>query len=183
VAVLVLVLAAGGVYYLRSSNTSPPPAPASPVDLAPAAEPAIAHPLPAGADNSAAASALPALADSDTPLRDALAKVSSAEAVKNYLLPENLIRRLVVSIDNLPRQKVAVERRPTTAIAGSLVADGDELHATLDRQNFDRYKPLVAVINKLDMQQARNPYRGAAQALATIEFAITSTLWFATNDS
>jgi predicted GNAT superfamily acetyltransferase len=46
-----------------------------------------------------------------------------------------------------------VQKRPTAAVGGAFVADGDELHATLDPQNFARYQPLVAVIRKLNMQQ------------------------------
>jgi hypothetical protein len=155
VAALVVVVAAAGVYYLRHRAVPLPTEPAPAVNTAPA-EPAIAHPLPADADASAAA--LPSLADSDTPLREALGQIAGADAVKNYLMPENLIRRLVVTIDNLPRQKVAVERRPTPAIGAPFVAEGDELHATLDRQNFERYKPMVAVIGKLDMQKLAAVY-------------------------
>ncbi len=91
-------------------------------------------------------------------MSDALVKVAGAPAVKDYLLPENIIRHLVVTIDNLPRQKVAVEKRPTGPVAGPFVADGDELHATLDPQNFARYQPLVAVVGKLDMRQVAAVY-------------------------
>jgi len=158
VAAAVVVLAAAGVYFFRHSAAPPPAAPAPMVNTEPAAEPAIEHPLPAEAAASGSAAALPDLADSDAPLRDALARVGGADAVKDYLLPENVIRRLVVTIDNLPRQKVAVERRPTPPIAGPFLAEGDELHATLDTQNYERYKPLVAVIRKLDMQQLAAVY-------------------------
>jgi hypothetical protein len=153
VAALIFVLAAGGVYYLRSRNAPLPPAPSAPASTAPAAaEPGVAHPLPQ-AGTAAASGPLPDLANSDSPLRDSLAQLSSADAVKDYLIPDDLIRRMVVTIDNLPRQKVAVEKRPTKPLGGTFLADGDELHATLNPQNFDRYKPLVAVISKLDMQQ------------------------------
>jgi hypothetical protein len=147
-----VVLAAAGIYYLRSRAPLPSVA-TVPANPAPADEPAIAHPLPVAAGDAASVAALPNLADSDAPLRDALGQISSTDAAKNYLLPENVIRHLVVTIDNLPRQKVAVDKRPTTAVAGSFLADGDELHATLDRRNFERYKPMVAVIEKLDMQK------------------------------
>ena len=43
-------------------------------------------------------------------------------------------------------------------MAGSFVANGDELHATLDPQNFARYQPMVAVISKLDMQKLAAVY-------------------------
>jgi hypothetical protein len=65
---------------------------------------------------------------------------------------------LVVTIDNLPRQKVAVGKRPTSAVPGTFVASGDELHATLEPQNFARYQPMVAVVAKLDMQQLAAVY-------------------------
>jgi hypothetical protein len=154
VAALIFVLAATGVYYLRSRNQPPPAAPSSPAALAPApSEPGIAHPLPEGAGNAASAAPLPELADSDAPLRDAIAQLSSADAVKDFLVPQDLIRKIVATVDNLPRQKVAVEKRPANPAAGSFLANGDELHATLDQRNFDRYKPMVAVINQLDAKQ------------------------------
>ena len=152
VAALIFVLAAGGIYYLRSRNAPLPAAPGAPASTAPAAgEPAIGHPLPSAGSGSSAP--LPDLANSDPPLRDALTQLAGADAVKAYLVPEDLIRRIVVTVDNLPRQKIAVDKRPTNAIGGSFAANGDELHATLNQQNFERYKPLVAVISKLDMQQ------------------------------
>ena len=153
VAALIFVLAATGVYYLRSrhqpSTAEPTPAAAP----ATASEPGIAHPLPEGSGNAAAAAPLPELADSDAPLRDALSQVSSADAVKDFLVPQDLIRKIVVTIDNLPRQKVAVEKRPANPAGGTFLAEGDELHATLDQRNFERYKPMIAVVQKLDAQQ------------------------------
>jgi hypothetical protein len=154
VAALVFVLAAVGVYYLRSRNQPLPAAPSPPVAAAPSsAEPGIAHPLPAGAGNAAAAAPLPELAESDAPLRDALGQISSADAVKDFLTPQDLVRKIVVTIDNLPRQKVAVDKRPANPVAGSFLANGDELHASLDQHNFDRYKPMVAAVSKLDAKQ------------------------------
>ena len=159
VAVLIFVLAAGGVYYLRSRNAPLPPAPVAAVNPAPAAaEPGMEHPLPKSGNNAAASTPLPDLADSDSPLRDALAQLSSADAVKEFLAPQDVIRKMVVTIDNLPRQKVAVEKRPTNPIAGSFIATGDELHGTLDQRNYERYKPMVAVISHLDMKQLAAVY-------------------------
>ena len=156
-----VVLVTGGVwYYLQSRHAALPRAPvvAQPAPAEPAAEPAIQHPLPPAQDDSASKVPLPALADSDPALSDALSKVIGASAVKDYLLPENIVRRLVVTIDNLPRQKVAVDKRPTGPVGGSFLAEGDELHATLDPQNFARYQPIVAVVGKLDMRQVAAVY-------------------------
>ena len=159
VAVAVVVVAAGTWYFLQSRRAELARAPDAAQTPPPAQppEPAIQHPLPAG-QASASTAPLPSLADSDPALSDALRQIVGAAAVKDYLLPESIIRHLVVTIDNLPRQKVAVQKRPTSAVGGSFVADGDELHATLNPQNFARYQPMVAVIGKLDMQKLAGVY-------------------------
>ena len=160
VAVAVVVVAAGTWYYLQSRHAElarVPEAAQTPPPAEPPAEPTIRHPLPGG-QAPASTAPLPSLADSDPALGDALRQVVGPAAVKDYLLPESIIRHLVVTIDNLPRQKVAVQKRPTAAAGGSFVADGDELHATLNPQNFARYQPMVAVIGKLDMRQVAAVY-------------------------
>ena len=160
VAAAVVVVAAGTWYYLQSRHAALPQAPGvaqTPASAQPPAEPAIQHPLPGGEDPASQAP-LPPLADSDAAMRDALSQVAGLAAVKDYLLPESIIRHLVVTIDNLPRQKVAVAKRPTSAVAGSFVADGDELHATLDPRNFARYQPMAAVVGRLDMQRLAAVY-------------------------
>jgi hypothetical protein len=158
VAVAVIVVAAGTWYFLQSRHAPPPPVEAQQPAPAEPAEPAIQHPLPEAPADSAPQAPLPALADSDPAVNDALSLVTGSAAAKEYLLPTNIIRHLVVTIDNLPRQKVAVEKRPTTPVAGSFAAVGDELHATLDPQNFARYQPMVAVISNLDMQKLAGVY-------------------------
>jgi Protein of unknown function (DUF3014) len=161
VAVAVVVVAAGTWFYLQSRHAAllrAPVAAQQPAPAEPPAEPAIQHPLPGGQADSASKDPLPTLADSDAALSDVLRQAAGAAAVKDYLLPGNIIRHLVVTIDNLPRQKAAVEKRPTGPVAGSFVADGDEMHATLDPKNFARYQPMVAVVSKLDMQQLTAVY-------------------------
>lgn len=159
VAAAVVVIAAGSWFFLHSRRAVLPRAPAATQQPAePPAEPTVQHPLPEGPADSASKAPLPLLADSDAALRDALGAVAGTGAVKDYLLPENIIRHVVVTIDNLPRQKVAVDKRPTSPAAGSFMADGDELHATVNPQNYSRYRPMVAVISKLDMQQLAAVY-------------------------
>jgi hypothetical protein len=120
-------------------------------------EPAIQHPLPATA-GAEISGPVPPLADSDAAFRDALSRIAGADTVASYVRPDAIIRNLVVTIDNLPRQKIAVEKRPVNATGGSFLANGDELHATLDQRNFERYKPLVAVVSSLDMAKVAQVY-------------------------
>jgi Protein of unknown function (DUF3014) len=158
VAAGVVVIAAGAWYFLHSRHVAPLPAVPAPI-AAPAepAEGAIEHPVPTPS-GSVATTALPALADSDAPLRDALGDLPNGNALSSFLRPEGIIRSIVVTVDNLPRQKVAVDKRPIPPVAGNFAASGDELHATLDAQNFERYKPMVAVIDQMDMTKAAAVY-------------------------
>jgi hypothetical protein len=158
VALAVIAAAAGGWYYVHSRNAPLPPVPvAARLDAAPpAGEPAIEHPVPAAADDALSKSSLPTLNDSDTAVSGALGE--AVGGLTQYLVPESIVRHLVVTIDNLTRQKVAVEKRPTVAPAGTFVVDGDELHATLDSQNFARYQPMINVLRDLDMQRLAAVY-------------------------
>jgi len=158
VAAAVVILAVGVGYFLHTRHAAVKPVPAAiqPAPVAPSAD-AIQHPLPEAGD-SAAKGPLPVLADSDGAMSDALATLIGATSVKDYLLPESIIRHLVVTIDNLPRQKAAVAKRPTQPVTGIFVADGDELHASINPQNYARYRPMVAVVSKLDTRQLMAVY-------------------------
>ncbi len=160
VAAVVLVSGAAIALYLHHrhahlasvSGAAQPTLPPAP------SEPAIEHPVPPVSDESAFKGPLPALADSDPVMIEALGAVAGGATVAHYLVPDNIIRHIVVTIDNLPRQKVPVDKRPTVPVGGTFLADGDELHATLNPKNFARYEPMVAVIRKLDMQQVATVY-------------------------
>ena len=155
VAAAVVVAAAGSWYYWHLHHTAdlpvPVAVPAAPQSPEPAEAQRIEHPLaPAVAD--AGQKPLPALEDSDGPFNEALTAAAGAPLAQ-YLVPESLIRHIVVTVDNLPRQKVAVDKRPVTPAGGQFIADGDELRATLDQQNFQRYAAMVSALKKVDMQR------------------------------
>lgn len=160
VAAAVLVAALGGWYFWHRQSAAPPPplagASAIPSTPAPAPEVRIEHPVPPPTD--AAKVPLPALNESDVPFREALLAAAGEASVAPYLVPDSLIRHIVVTIDNLPRQKVALEKRPIVPAPGAFKVNGDELHATLDDANFERYQPMVEALRKADMQQIANVY-------------------------
>jgi len=160
VAAAVVLIAGGTWYYLQSRHQAAPPAAATSAPQAPpaeSAEPAIQHPVPEG-EGAAAKTPLPALADSDAAIGDALGQLVGAAAMKDYWVPDSIVRHIVVTVDNLPRPKASVQKRPTGTVAGTLMVEGDELHATLDARNFARYQPWVAVIDRLDMKQLAAEY-------------------------
>jgi hypothetical protein len=145
-------VAAGGWYwYAGRARTLPPPAPvhtAAPQPQASTAPP-IANPIPAEGAGSAA---LPALNDSDSVLHDSLVGVFGRAPVEQFLVPQNIVRHIVVTVDNLPRHKVAVELRPVKPTAGQTVTVSQGEVTTLSEANFERYTPLIRVVRGTDVR-------------------------------
>jgi hypothetical protein len=159
IAGLVVLGAVGGWFYWHGHRPVAPaasPVQSAPPGPAPVTEARIEHPMPAA--NDAAKSPLPALEDSDAPFGEALA-AAAGTPIGQFLVPESLIRHIVVSIDNLPRQKVAVDKRPIAPTAGLFSVDGDELHATIDNQNYQRYTPMIDALKKIDTQRLMAAYQ------------------------
>ena len=154
VAAAVVVAAGLGVAYYFHSRNAPTSAPIA-VEPPPLQPPPIEHPVPSPA--SSASGPLPALNQSDSAMGEALNGLVGKNAMQ-YLVPDNMIRHLVVTIDNLPRQKAPAAKRPTVGPAGPFLIEGDELHATLDTKNFARYDPMVSVVHQLDMQRVADTY-------------------------
>ncbi|MFI4889789.1 MAG: DUF3014 domain-containing protein [Steroidobacterales bacterium] len=156
-AAVIVACGLGLWYYLESggksgTNTTGSADTSSSAATSPPAEPAVAHPLPAVPGTVAGAgAAAPDIEHSDAELQAALPAAIGAAAVKDYLEPEDMIRRIVVTVDNIPRQKIPVDHRPVRKVGGLFHAEGDELHATLDERNYARYQPYVAVIRNLDV--------------------------------
>ena len=149
-AVVAAAIAAGGWYWYagRTRPAAEPPA-AHVAAPQPATEtaPSIAHPMPEGG-----AAALPALNASDAVVHDSLAGVFGRDPVEKFLVPQNIVRHIVVTVDNLPRRKVAVDLRPVKPTAGqTLTATQGEL-TTLSDANFERYAPLVRVVQGTDVK-------------------------------
>jgi hypothetical protein len=146
--VAAVALAAGGYYWFGVRHETPPSAPV-PV-VAPTAsesgEGEIAHPLPGDAGTAA----LPALNDSDQVARDSLAGVIGPAPIERYLVPQNIIRHIVVTVDNLPRRKVAIDLRPIKVTPGQTVTSTQGAQTVLSPANFERYAPLVKVIENTD---------------------------------
>jgi len=158
--VVILASAGGGAYYyfhsrqkaadIKAKTASTPAAAVN-------AEPAIRHPLPASAAPSSEAQ-LPALNESDAPMREALENLFGGVSMQQALIPQDIVRHVVVTIDNLPRQKVAVEKRPLKPVPGqtAVATQGDLI--TLSDENFARYKPLVQLAQATDTQTLADLY-------------------------
>ena len=78
--------------------------------------------------------------------------VIGREPVEQFLVPQNIVRHIVVTVDNLPRKKLAVELRPLKATAGQTVTATQGDITTLSPDNFARYAPLMRVLEKTDVK-------------------------------
>jgi Protein of unknown function (DUF3014) len=162
VVVLIAVVAAAALgfglwyWYVAQHRPAAPPPPVSATPPPPSAEPQIANPLPAATDTGAA---LPALNDSDALARDSIAGVLGRGAVERFLVPQNIVRHIVATVDNLPRKKVAVELRPVRPTPGAAaIATQGEITALSDA-NFERYAPLVKAAQGTDVKALALVYR------------------------
>jgi hypothetical protein len=148
-AVVVVAIALGGWFWYSSHKAAAPvPVPAAAPAPPPASEAQISHPIPAEAD----AAALPALNDSDPVAHDSLAGVIGREPVEQLLVPQNIVRHIVVTVDNLPRKKLAVELRPLKPTPGQTATATQGDLTTLSPDNFARYAPLMRVLEETDVK-------------------------------
>jgi hypothetical protein len=157
-AAVVVVIVGAGYYYYRTHHAPPPPPVAQgPLPApAPAPEPAIQHPIPAEAATDTVAP--PPLEDSDVPVRTALLGVLGDKTVSAFLVPKDIIRHLVVTVDNLPRKKVAVELRPVKPTPGATATSGTEDTLILAPQNYERYAPFVQALHAADAKRLTRIY-------------------------
>jgi hypothetical protein len=157
--VAAVALGFGGWYWYKTQHR-PAEETAVARAVAPAAanpEPQIAHPIEG--DTAAGAAALPALNDSDQVVHDSLAGVIGRRAVEQFLAPQNIVRHVVATVDNLPRRKVAVDLRPVKPTGGQTVIATQGDITTLGDANFARYGPLVKALEATDAKELALVYQ------------------------
>jgi hypothetical protein len=68
------------------------------------------------------------------------------------------VRHFVVTVDNLPRKKAAVQLWPVKPVGGELtVAPGGE--PTLSPDNAARYAPFITIVKNANVEQLASAYR------------------------
>lgn len=148
VAVLVIAGAGGIAWYLHSQQqeeTAPPPPKAQTV---PAAPPPPSHYPVEEAPASTPPKPLPKLEQSDADVGDALGGVFGKEALAALFQPKDLIRRIVATVDNLPRDRVAGRLTAIRPVPGRFTAAGDAIAP----DNYARYAPYVHAVQAVDIK-------------------------------
>jgi hypothetical protein len=150
---LAAVVAGLGVW-MWSGNEQTEPAP-EPKPLVAQPEPAIQNQVP---ETGATAMPLPELENSDPELQVSATSLFGASAVEQWLIPNNVVRHFVVTVDNLPRKKFAERQKPIKAVPGRFVVEGSDEAAVISADNAARYAPLVQVVQALNMQTVAAEY-------------------------
>lgn len=163
--ILVLCAVAGGYRLLMPrSEIEPVIVAAFPVPVSraivpaigppPPTEPVILHPL----STEPVLEALPELNQSDAPFLNALGKVLGKKGLA-VILPEELIHRIVVTVDNLPRPKLPAAIVPLKRAEGRFLVTGREETLVVSAHNAERYAVYVKLIQSIDAAKLVAVYR------------------------
>lgn len=142
---MIVLLGAGAGYYLWQqdqplvSQQSSPLANPEPRAEVPLQEPAVRYPVPAAEEDPA--KPLPTLENSDAMMRESVSGLVGRKAFEAMVRPTQLIRRIVATLDNLPRETAPARVMPLEPVPGRF---------TPGAGNSARYAPYVRVLESLD---------------------------------
>lgn len=127
------------------AEAPPPPPPAPP----PAPEPA---PQPPPFE-------LPTLADSDGVMRELLSTLSAHPDFASWLIPDDLIRRFVVAVENVGNGNNPAQHVPFMRPSSRFAIDDSEPALRIAPASYARYDELAASIASLDVNGTAQLYR------------------------
>ena len=162
-AAIAAILLAGAVWYFALRTPEEPPAPEpvvveEPVETAPAPAPVVPEPRTVTPPPEPAVP-LPPLSSSDAEVAAALNESFGQQAVSQYLNPGDIIRKLVVTVDNLARPTLPLDKRIVAATPGLFVIAGPEDARYLSDENYARYTPFVTLVSRTEASTLVAVYR------------------------
>lgn len=104
---------------------------------------------------------LPALNESDAEVKLALADITGAGAdpVTEYLVMDQIISRVVASIDSLTSRQVPVHINPIRPAGDKFMIETEGENLVLSEQNFARYSGYVTLLQNMDSGSLVTFYR------------------------
>ncbi|OGA51569.1 MAG: hypothetical protein A3F74_03315 [Betaproteobacteria bacterium RIFCSPLOWO2_12_FULL_62_58] len=137
------------IFYYAMQKMQPerhPPLVVAPPAPAPPAEPQIRFPI----QQESQEKPLPTLNESDPSIKDALGSLWSGKTLERFFHLKDFIRRVVATIDNLPRKKLAPRLMPVKQAAGKFLTAGNDERLAISPDNAARYAPHVRVADAMD---------------------------------
>lgn len=154
VIIVVLVVALGAYVTHRfmrpgASSATPSTAAAAASVAAPGTVPH--HPIAEAATPASASTApLPALDDSDASV-DASLRALGGDRLRELLLPQQIVNRIVATVDALPRHELgSASILPLRTPAGAFLVSETQGSLVADTRNAGRYGPYMAVVRRAD---------------------------------
>lgn len=151
--VVLLGIVVAGLYFLGKGrqvpvSSAPPPLPA----VASTAPAPIQHPITQASSGPASASTapLPALDASDASVAAALAALAGDSDLSSLLLRQQVIARIVATIDALPRRSLGTLMLPAHTPKGAFVTDEVDGGTVIGAGNAARYAPYMQVVEATD---------------------------------
>jgi hypothetical protein len=118
----------------------------------------ILHPVPPPTVGPAP-QPLPPLDESDPRVGEELLALVGPDATSGLFAANELARRFVAAVDNLPRRQLPLAQRPVQAAPGTFIVGGEDGAPMLDTANYARYAPFVRLAGTLDAAAAVAAYQ------------------------
>jgi hypothetical protein len=126
----------------------------SPIAQAPPTPPVVEPPLPEypmpELPEKDKAKPLPPVENSDGPILEALVGNFRADGLAEFINMQDYVRRLVITVDNLPRELVPSQMSMVQRIPGLLEVEQAGDVVTLSPRNYARYDGFVTFAQSLD---------------------------------
>jgi hypothetical protein len=101
---------------------------------------------------------LPVLVESDSEVMQALAEIAGTDALAQYLVKDQVISRVVASIDSLTSRQVPVHINPVRPADDKLIVDSEGERLVLSPGNFARYDGYVTLLQNMSTGSLMNFY-------------------------
>jgi hypothetical protein len=101
---------------------------------------------------------LPALGDSDTQAKKALTDLLGAQRVTTLLNIDGFVRRVVATIDNLPRAQAPSRMWPMVPAPERFTVDAGAARTTIGQANSTRYAAFTQMVEAVDAERAASLY-------------------------
>lgn len=159
IALLVILLAAVAIYYyFQDGPVQSEIATVKEVEVSPAPTETV-EPQPRQLlEEPAEPSELPELASSDNVMGEALSSLINNKALMHIFNEGQLIRNIVVTIDNLPRKQTSMRVMPIKKASGKFMVDEDGQRTTISPKNSERYASYVQFAEAIDAQKLVQNY-------------------------
>lgn len=150
---VVVVIVVGGIaayfYGQQHQQQQPEPVPVEAIVPAPPPEPVVQQVIEPIPDQPP----LPELSESDKFMLDAIAGLVGNKSLMELFYSERIIRKIVATVDNLPRTRVPLRVMPVKPVPGMFLTEGPEDEKIISSDNAARYDAYVKVAEAIDAQK------------------------------